>query len=994
MESKGNFASANNSHHSFSNYYQTKREQLKVKVNEKEKEEIEADNQAIEIYLGYVWLADRKVITNIQSLKTIPQNYFLCEKIRGRYYFFLNKFFILIAEYIKEGESASVYEYLKVARLLIERIDKIYKEIACFTGEEVFLLSIVNKEKKPKVFSSDLDKVEYRIGKILLKYYKLLAISSAKLKKIEESVYYCHLGEVQWEKIHRKFSSITGKRFLQTKEILNQLKLKLSSIREVPVAIAEKSIVENEPKLLRDLKLFWELLQNLTYYLKVLRQVTVLGMKEQPLAEFKKNLDRLTKLGKENESDFLSLIVRSLCGVYDYELTVYKKEKLQQLAENHYQAFLQELDKKSFYRKKYTATRTKQKSVVPIRPSTEVETSVSESNTVLTPTKKLSIFEENCLKAAELVKKKQFDQALQIYDRLLSLAEPQDVIRKIEIFLLKGDYFKARWLHESELSHQESAVKFYREVIAYGQNYLLNEKGEHEKIKAFVEFAELELKPLTKLDKQQRWQYRLNSNVKPSNVSHTLPDNSSTKLVEVKQERKEEKSLQLLVTGKRSQPTVQQPLVLPSINSSPRTDLKMLPELKIFAYFIDIPPDILHLNGALESYGFSTFIVGGAVRDAFLGRSPREFDLVTSATPPQILMLLVSLGFTCKVVSTQNFPHVLVLGYQQIVFAKPIEVNTLRQAPAIEATTTFQYDTNGMIILNAAYGNDLAADVLNRDLYIDMYYYHHVSGFIYQYFQQSFCDLQNRKINLLGEPHRRFTEDPLRILRLIEKATRLDFQLGPGLGEAILSYAHRLKQVPPNRMLGQIVKLFCYGKAVKNFSQLRQYQLVGILFPGLQSLEKKADADRIIDRLMSYLDDEAKKLLAPSQTILFAVLLWPALIAKVDPALSTPEAFTQATIEILNQQGKILGFSEALQRRIKALWEKVAGHPLAENHLTYSDFIKVKQLIPLLQRLVTLKPVKIKKQRSQPIKFSLSNSKASNCNQENEISFNQASFKS
>ena len=159
---------------------------------------------------------------------------------------------------------------------------------------------------------------------------------------------------------------------------------------------------------------------------------------------------------------------------------------------------------------------------------------------------------------------------------------------------------------------------------------------------------------------------------------------------------------------------------------------------------LNIPSDIKKLHKLFKKNGKQLYVVGGAVRDAILGKSPKDFDLTTDAKPDEVLAIAKQGGFKSVEVGKQ-FGVVVVGGHEIATFRK--DIGKGRRPDAVDYT-------------------DIKGDVKRRDLTINALFYDIGKGTIVD-LVGGIKDLKKKKIRTVGTPEKRFDEDPLRKLRAV-----------------------------------------------------------------------------------------------------------------------------------------------------------------------------------------------------------------------------------
>ncbi|MDX9834814.1 MAG: polynucleotide adenylyltransferase PcnB, partial [Desulfobulbus sp.] len=192
----------------------------------------------------------------------------------------------------------------------------------------------------------------------------------------------------------------------------------------------------------------------------------------------------------------------------------------------------------------------------------------------------------------------------------------------------------------------------------------------------------------------------------------------------------------------------------------------------------------------LRDAGFKGYLVGGGVRDLYLGRTPKDFDISTDARPGQLRQL-----FRNSRTIGRRFRLV------QVFFRgnKIIEVSTLRSSS--------EFDIEGqdqVLAANNTFGT-LEEDAFRRDLTINALFYEIEHHTIIDYIS-GVRDLKEGVIRMVGDPDRRFTRDPVRMLRVIRHAARTGFTIDPATLEALQRHCDKLGICPPSRIRDEILK--------------------------------------------------------------------------------------------------------------------------------------------------------------------------------------------
>ena len=230
---------------------------------------------------------------------------------------------------------------------------------------------------------------------------------------------------------------------------------------------------------------------------------------------------------------------------------------------------------------------------------------------------------------------------------------------------------------------------------------------------------------------------------------------------------------------------------------------------------IPVPSDILEIKDVFVKNGFKLFVVGGAVRDAVLGKIPKDWDLATDATPDQVEQMMSKSGFR-TLPTGKAFGVINVFTdedeYEVATFRK--DVGSGRRPDSVEFTTIDQ-------------------DVKRRDLTINALFFDIDTNEIVD-LVGGISDLKNGIVRTVGNPEDRFGEDRLRILRAIRFAGRFGSELEPNVDSALIKDAS-LQGISPERIRDEFLKGIKTTKSVVQFLKLiDRYKLFDWVFKGLR----------------------------------------------------------------------------------------------------------------------------------------------------------------
>lgn len=260
----------------------------------------------------------------------------------------------------------------------------------------------------------------------------------------------------------------------------------------------------------------------------------------------------------------------------------------------------------------------------------------------------------------------------------------------------------------------------------------------------------------------------------------------------------------------------------------------------------------------LTREGFQAYIVGGAVRDVLLGIVPKDFDIATNATPEQVKRC-----FRRAFIIGRRFRLVHVSLHHET-----IEVSTFRSA----ADTA---DAEGRLLSDNVYGNQ-AEDAMRRDFSANALYYDLNNQTILDY-HNGVQDLRARRLRLIGDPEIRYREDPVRMLRAIRLAKKLQIDLDPLTAAPLSNLASLLASIPRARLLDELEKIFNTGYAADTLAALCEYGILKFLWSSLDEVLADEHSALLIQTALSETDQRQRQEKSISTAFVLGTLLWPLL---------------------------------------------------------------------------------------------------------------------
>lgn len=266
----------------------------------------------------------------------------------------------------------------------------------------------------------------------------------------------------------------------------------------------------------------------------------------------------------------------------------------------------------------------------------------------------------------------------------------------------------------------------------------------------------------------------------------------------------------------------------------------------------------------LQRAGFDAYIVGGAVRDALLGVIPKDFDVATNATPEEV---------------RHEFRRAFIIGRRfklvHVMFGdETIEVSTFRSNRGGEVES----DATGRITSDNVYGTQ-AEDAARRDFTINALYYDPAKDLVVD-FMGGLKDVEKRTLRLIGTAETRYREDPVRMLRAVRLAVKLNCSIAKATATPIREHSELIKNVPPARLFDEIQKLLLSGYANATLAELRKHGLAEGLLPLLDLIYQQPGGQKFIELALDNTDRRVREDKPVSPAFLFASLLWHEVVKR------------------------------------------------------------------------------------------------------------------
>ena len=306
----------------------------------------------------------------------------------------------------------------------------------------------------------------------------------------------------------------------------------------------------------------------------------------------------------------------------------------------------------------------------------------------------------------------------------------------------------------------------------------------------------------------------------------------------------------------------------------------------------------------LNQHGYDAYIVGGAVRDLIAGLKPTDFDVATNATPDQIRPL-----FRRARIIGRRFQLVHVVFGREI-----IETSTFRASSTNGEFT----DEHGRILRDNLFGSqeEYAA---RRDFTLNALYYDPLNEVVIDY-HNGVADLKNRVVRMIGDPDVRYREDPIRMLRAMRFAAKLDATIEP----ATLAHTNGplVDNVPSSRRFDELLKLLTCGQAMECLQPARRSAPVRAAAAG--QMFATEGGERFLELALERTDVRVRTGKSVSPSFLFASLLWVLVRDRSQHYVERGEHPNQALViaadDIISQQSRAMPIQRRFVADMRDIW--------------------------------------------------------------------------
>ncbi len=346
----------------------------------------------------------------------------------------------------------------------------------------------------------------------------------------------------------------------------------------------------------------------------------------------------------------------------------------------------------------------------------------------------------------------------------------------------------------------------------------------------------------------------------------------------------------------------------------------------------DLSPNTLKVLERLIDNDYEAYAVGGCVRDTLLGQTPKDFDVVTNATPEQIK----SCFRNCRLIGRRFRLAHITFGREIIEVAtfRGHHTNESSKEPEESDSSSDKHkkleplakqNESGQLVRDNIFGS-IEEDAARRDFTFNAMYFCIKDESILD-FADGLNDIASGKIKIIGNSELRFMEDPVRMIRAIRFASKLNMFIDKELTSSIRKNAHLLSKVPPARLFEEINKLLLSGCGVITFEKLIHYHLLAPLFPLLMPLLTDVNSKeyQFVIKMLKNTDNRINNNQRITPAFLYAAFLWYPMEERAQERMnesSIPwhDAVNLASADVIFQQCRKIMIPKRFSIVIRDIW--------------------------------------------------------------------------
>ena len=321
-----------------------------------------------------------------------------------------------------------------------------------------------------------------------------------------------------------------------------------------------------------------------------------------------------------------------------------------------------------------------------------------------------------------------------------------------------------------------------------------------------------------------------------------------------------------------------------------------------------ISPFAIDIIKKLQDHNYEAYLVGGCVRDLLANIEPKDFDIATNAEPKEIRKI-----FKASRIIGKRFQLVHVYKGRQIIEVATFRAGLNKNNTNIE--NDLIKDDAGKIIRDNIWGS-IEDDCNRREFTINAIYFCPINK-TFKDFHDGIQHVKEKKVISIGDPLYRFEEDPVRSLRAMRFATKLNFKIDSKVKKAIYKKGDLLDGISNARLFDEFCKIFLNGYGYENFKKLESYGVAKYLL----NLEKKYSENKVYTESFKNTDKRYKDGKSITPGFLLAAILWPKLIERCsfDKGINVRKFF-RSMDSIIAEQQRITAIPRKFTSYIKDIW--------------------------------------------------------------------------
>ena len=327
----------------------------------------------------------------------------------------------------------------------------------------------------------------------------------------------------------------------------------------------------------------------------------------------------------------------------------------------------------------------------------------------------------------------------------------------------------------------------------------------------------------------------------------------------------------------------------------------------------------------LTKAGHQAYLVGGCIRDLLLGLKPKDFDISTSARPEEVVRL-----FRKARIIGRRFRIVHVYSGREMM-----EITTFRgQHPEDDDHPHASRSDSGQLLRDNIFGS-VAEDAVRRDFTANALYFDIDQNTVIDY-TNGYEDIQKGLLRIIGDPEKRYREDPVRMLRAIRFAGKLGFRIDPSTAAPIHELASLLSNIPAARLFDESLKVFLSGYGSRTLPLMIEYGLFEQLYPITAPHMNEAFTQQIISKALNNTDQRLANGKGITPAFFYAVLLWPAVLKATEfhrqQGLPEVPALHSASQQVVAAQIPRTSIPKRFSVAMKEIWDMQLRLPRRHGH--------------------------------------------------------------